>query len=187
MIFAETTLAGAYLVELEPHRDERGFFARQWCAEEFARAGLDPRIAQINTSRSLRAGTLRGLHYQLEPHAEVKLVRCTRGAVFDVALDLRPASPTFCRWFGTELDADSGRMLYIPEGCAHGFLTLVPYTELVYQASVAYAPASARGVRHDDPAFAIRWPRPVTILSAADAAWERFERPRAATPPVRRP
>ena len=184
MIFTETSLAGTYLVELEPRRDERGHFARQWCAEAFARAGLDPRIAQINSSRSLRAGTLRGLHYQLEPHAEVKLVRCTRGALFDVALDLRPASPTFCRWYGIELDADSGRMLYIPEGCAHGYLTLVPDTELVYQASVAYAPASARGVRYDDPAFGIRWPRPVSVLSAADAAWERFACPRAAPPPA---
>src|SRR5262245_61496142 len=151
MIFTETKIPGVFVIELERRRDERGFFARQWCADECIRAGLDPRVAQINTARSRAAGTLRGVHYQKPPHAEVELVRCTHGAVFDVAVDLRVGSPTFCHWFGTKLDDESGCMLYIPEGCGHGYLTLAPNTDLVYQASVAYAPKSATGVRHDGP------------------------------------
>lgn len=174
MIFTQTRLPGAFVVSLEPRRDERGFFARQWCADEFARAGLDTRIAQINTARSTSAGTLRGLHFQAAPHAEAKLVRCTRGAAFDVIVDLRPGSPTFCRWLGAELDAESGRMLYVPEGCAHGYLTLVPGTDLAYQASAPYAPESARGVRYDDPAFGIEWPRAIEVISRQDASWPRF-------------
>lgn len=175
MIFTETRLGGVFLIDLEPRRDARGFFARQWCAEEFARAGLDPHIAQINTARSLVEGTLRGMHYQVAPYAESKLVRCTHGAVFDVALDLRPTSPTFCKWFGIELTAENGRMFYIPEGCAHGYLTLAPDTDLAYQTSVPYAPASARGVRHDDPAFGIVWPRVIAVVSEQDANWSRFD------------
>lgn len=174
MIFTETKIPGVFVIELERRPDERGFFARQWCADEFARAGLDPRIAQINTARSVAAGTLRGVHYQQAPYAEVKLVRCTRGAVFDVAVDLRVASPTFCQWFGTELDDESGRLLYIPEGCAHGYLTLAPNTDLVYQASVPYAPKSATGVRHDDPAFKIVWPQAVKVISSQDQNWPNF-------------
>lgn len=174
MKFTPTSIAGVVVVDLELRRDERGFFARQWCADELTRAGLDPRIAQINTARSTVAGTLRGMHFQAAPHAEAKLVRVTRGAVFDVALDLRPESESFCRWFGTELDAESGRMLYIPEGCAHGYLTLTADTDLAYQASVAYAPASAGGVRHDDPAFGIVWPRSIEVISRQDAVWETF-------------
>jgi dTDP-4-dehydrorhamnose 3,5-epimerase len=162
------------VVELEPRRDERGFFARQWCATEFGAAGLNMALAQINTARSSLAGTLRGMHYQAAPHAEAKLVRCTQGAIFDVAIDLRPGSPTFRRWFGTRLDAESGRMLYIPEGCAHGSLTLVPDTDLVYQASVPYAPASAGGVRYDDPAFGIEWPRDIVVVSSQDRGWPDF-------------
>ncbi|HUN72265.1 MAG TPA: dTDP-4-dehydrorhamnose 3,5-epimerase family protein [Steroidobacteraceae bacterium] len=172
MIFTRTSIPGVMVVDLEPRRDERGFFARQWCAEELTRAGLDPRIAQINTARSTAAGTLRGMHFQTAPHAEAKLVRCPHGAVFDVAVDLRPESETYCRWFGIELNADNGRMLYIPEGCAHGYLTLVPDTDLTYQASVPYAPGSATGVRHDDPAFGIVWPRSIEVLSKQDAGWK---------------
>lgn len=174
MIFAKTRIAGVFVIELEPRRDERGFFARQWCADEFMRTGLDTRIAQINTARSLAAGTLRGVHYQTAPHAEVKLVRCTRGAVWDVAVDLRADSATFRQWFGTELDADTGRMLYIPEGCGHGYLTLAPDTDLIYQTSVPYAPKCATGVRHDDPAFDIHWPAPIRVISQQDLNWPEF-------------
>jgi dTDP-4-dehydrorhamnose 3,5-epimerase len=179
MIFMETKIHGVFMIELEPRRDDRGFFARQWCAEEFERAGLDPRVAQINTARSAATGTLRGMHYQKSPHAEVKLVRCTHGAVFDVAVDLRVDSPTFCQWFGTELDAESGRMLYIPEGCGHGYLTLVPNTDLVYHASAPYAPNSATGVRHDDPAFNIVWPGAINVVSPQDKNWPSFLSDRA--------
>ncbi len=175
MIFNETRIAGVVVVELEPRRDERGFFARQWCADEFARAGLDTRVAQINTARSVAAGTLRGLHYQVAPHAEVKVVRCTQGAVFDVVVDLRPGSPTLGQWFGIVLDAESGRMLYVPEGCAHGYLTLAAGTDLAYQTSVAYAPSSARGVRYDDPAFGIVWPRPIEVISPQDSSWAIYD------------
>jgi len=171
VIFTKTKIEGVFVVELEPRRDERGFFARQWCADEFTSAGLNPRIAQINTARSTAAGTLRGMHFQAAPHAEAKFVRCTRGTVFDVALDLRRNSPTFRCWFGTNLDAESGRMLYIPEGCAHGYLTLEPNTDLVYQASEPYAPKSAQGVRYDDPAFGIVWPEPVKVISQQDLNW----------------
>jgi len=174
MIFKETKIPGVLVIELEPRRDDRGFFARQWCVDEFARAGLDARIAQINVARSVEAGTLRGVHYQKAPHAEAKLVRCTRGAVFDVAVDLRSNSPTFCQWFGTELDDESGRMLYIPEGCGHGYLTLALNTDLAYQASVAYAPTSASGVRYDDPAFNIAWPGEVKVISSQDRNWPTF-------------
>ena len=176
MIFNKTKIPGVFVIELEQRRDERGFFARQWCADEFARAGLDPRVVQINTARSVAAGTLRGLHYQRAPNAEVKLVRCTRGAVFDVAVDLRADSPTFCQWFGAELDDESGRMLYIPEGCGHGYLTLAQNTDLVYQASVPYAPQSATGVRHDDPAFNIVWPGAIEVISLQDQNWPSFSK-----------
>jgi dTDP-4-dehydrorhamnose 3,5-epimerase len=174
MIFTETKIRGVFVIELEPRRDERGFFAREWCADEFTRAGLDPRVAQINTARSVAAGTLRGMHYQKAPNAEVKLARCARGAVFDVAVDLRGDSPTFCQWFGIVLDDESGRMLYIPEGCGHGYLTLVANTDLVYQASVPYAPESATGVRHDDPALNIAWPAMVNVISSQDQNWPSF-------------
>jgi dTDP-4-dehydrorhamnose 3,5-epimerase len=180
MIFTKTKIPGVFVVELEPRRDERGFFARQWCADEFARAGLDTRIAQVNTARSVAAGTLRGMHFQRAPHAEVKLVRCTSGAVFDVAVDLREDSATFRQWFGVELDAESGRMLYLPEGCGHGYLTLRPNTDLVYQASVPYAPTSAAGVRYDDPAFGIEWPHAVKVISQQDLNWPDF--PASASP-----
>lgn len=174
MKFSPTKIAGVVVVELERRSDDRGFFARQWCAEEFTQAGLDPRLAQINTARSVAAGTLRGMHFQRQPDAEVKLVRCVRGAAFDVAVDLRAGSPTFRQWFGVELDADSGRMLYIPEGCGHGYLTLAPNTDLVYHASVPYGPNSAAGVRHDDPAFNIAWPGAINVISSQDQNWPPF-------------
>jgi dTDP-4-dehydrorhamnose 3,5-epimerase len=176
MIFTETRIPGVFVIELEQRRDGRGFFARQWCADEFSRAGLDPRVTQVNMARSLAAGTLRGVHYQKAPHAEVKLVRCSRGAVFDVAVDLRFGSPTFCQWFGTELDDESSRMLYIPEGCGHGYLTLASNTDLVYQASVPYAPGSATGVRFDDPAFSIVWPGTINVISPQDQNWPSFSK-----------
>jgi dTDP-4-dehydrorhamnose 3,5-epimerase len=174
VIFTKTKIDGVFAVELEPRRDERGFFARQWCADEFTSAGLNPKIAQINTARSAAAGTLRGLHFQVAPHAEAKLVRCTRGAVFDVVVDLRAGSSTFRQWLGMDLDEESGRMLYIPEGCAHGYLTREPNTDLTYQASVPYAPKSARGVRYDDSAFGIVWPEPVKVVSQQDLNWPEF-------------
>jgi dTDP-4-dehydrorhamnose 3,5-epimerase len=174
MRFLPTELAGAVLIEPERREDARGFFARTFCEEEFAAAGLVTRYVQANAAGNRRAGTLRGLHYQVAPHAEVKVVRCTRGAVFDVILDLRPDSPSFRRWQGFELSAENGAMLYVPEGFAHGYQTLADDTELAYQVSRAYAPGAERGIRHDDPAFAISWPRPVAIISEKDAAWPDF-------------
>jgi dTDP-4-dehydrorhamnose 3,5-epimerase len=181
MKFSPTKISGVVVIELERRSDERGFFARQWCADELAKAGLDANVSQINTSHSIAKGTLRGVHFQNHPHAEVKIVRCVRGAVFDVAVDLRPASPTFRQWIGLELDAENGRMLYIPKGCGHGFITLSPDTDLVYQASVPYAGSSASGVRYDDPAFAIAWPGKVEVISDQDRSWPLFEVGTAAT------
>jgi dTDP-4-dehydrorhamnose 3,5-epimerase len=175
MIFTETELQGAYLVDVEPKEDDRGFFARAWCRDEFESHGLSTEIAQCNIAYNDRAGTLRGMHFQSHPHAEVKLVRCTRGAVYDVIIDLRPQSPTFMGWLGVELTEESSRMLYVPEGFAHGYQTLVDETETHYQISQAYAPEAAAGVRWDDPAFGIKWP-PVEhrIVSSKDRAWPDF-------------
>jgi dTDP-4-dehydrorhamnose 3,5-epimerase len=175
MIFAETDLRGAYLVDLEHREDDRGFFARAWCATEFAAHGLSTRLVQANISFNTRPGTLRGMHYQVEPHAEAKLVRCTRGAIYDVIIDLRPDSPTYKRWVGVELTAENRRALYVPEGFAHGYQTLVAGTETFYQVSEFYAPEAERGVRWDDPAFGIEWPDPGNaILSDKDACWPDF-------------
>ncbi len=174
MRFVQLAVAGAFLLEMEPRRDERGYFARMLCEHELAQQGLQGRFVQVNTGFSPRAGTLRGLHYQEPPHGEVKVVRCVRGAVYDVAVDLRPESTTFRCWAGAELRADSDTLLYVPQGCAHGYLTLVDNTELVYFTSHAYAPASARGVRYDDPAFDIHWPAPVRVISQADRNWPDF-------------
>ena len=175
MKFAETPLAGAHLVELEPRVDARGFFARAWCAQEFEEHGLSPSLSQCNLSWNAKAGTLRGMHYQVAPHAEVKLVRCTRGAVFDAIVDLRPESLSYTRWFGTELTAENRRMLYVPEGFAHGYLVLRDDSEVFYQVSTPYHPASERGVRWDDPAFGIQWPAtPQRILSQRDRAYPDF-------------
>lgn len=168
MIFRETAIPGAHLVGIEAKEDERGLFARTWCAREFAEHGLDPRIAQCSVSFNAQAGTLRGMHYQLAPHAEAKLVRCTRGALFDVIVDLRADSPAYLRWVGYELSAENRLSLYVPEGCAHGFLTLLPATEVLYQMSVEYHPGSARAFRWNDPAVGIEWPGTPRIMSESD-------------------
>lgn len=174
MIFEPTALPRVFVVEPEPHADERGFFARTYCADEFRANGLDPRIAQCSTSFNARAGTLRGLHYQRAPYGEVKLVRCTMGAIFDVVIDLRPASPTYCQWVGAELTAENGRALYVPEGCAHGFLTLLDSSEVYYQISQPYRPEAGAGVRWDDPAFGVKWPSAPTVIAERDASYPDF-------------
>jgi dTDP-4-dehydrorhamnose 3,5-epimerase len=158
MIFRETPIAGAILIELEPLSDERGSFARTFAVDEFAAHGLETRVVQCNTSTSVRAGTLRGLHYQVPPYAEAKLVRCVRGSLYDVVVDLRPESPTYCAWYGLELSASNLLTLFVPAGLAHGFQTLEDETEVLYQMSEQYSAEHARGVRWDDPAFAIEWP-----------------------------
>ena len=174
MIFTETELAGAFIIEPERREDDRGFFARVWCRRELEEHGLNPRVAQVNVGLTLRKGGLRGLHFQLAPCWEVKIVRCTMGALFDVIVDLRPGSPTFKRWVGVELTAATGRMMYVPKGFAHGYQTLADDTEMSYQTSEFYAPELGRGVRYDDPAFGIRWPLPVTSISDADRSWPTF-------------
>ncbi len=168
MRFVPTALAGVWVIEQERHADERGFFARTWCAEEMANRGLETRLAQCSVSFNHRRWTLRGLHYQSPPFAEVKIVRCSRGALFDVAVDLRPDSATFRRWTGVELTAENGRALYVPRGFAHGFLTLAEATEVSYQISVPYRAEAARGVRYDDPFFDVIWPGPVEVIAARD-------------------
>jgi dTDP-4-dehydrorhamnose 3,5-epimerase len=175
VIFRETALPGASLIELEPIRDERGWFARTFDAEAFRERGLDPAVVQCNASFNERAGTLRGMHYQEQPHGEPKLVRCTRGAVFDVIVDLRPESPTYCCWFGTDLTVENGRMLYIPVGVAHGFQTLAEGSEVHYQMGHEYVAEAARGVRWDDPAFGIEWPPAERrLISDRDSAYPDF-------------
>jgi dTDP-4-dehydrorhamnose 3,5-epimerase len=174
MIFTPGRLDGLHLVATERHEDERGWFARSWCARDFAEHGLDARLAQVSLSFNRRTGTLRGMHYQRPPHAEAKLVRCLRGAIWDVALDLRPGSPTQGEWQGFELSAENGLALFLPEGFAHGFQTLRPDTEVLYHISTFHAPAFAAGVRYDDPAFAITWPLPVTVVAERDAAWPDY-------------
>jgi dTDP-4-dehydrorhamnose 3,5-epimerase len=174
MRFEEVGIAGAYVLTPERRSDERGYFARIHCTQELADHNLDGEICQINTGFNPKAGTLRGMHYQLAPHGEVKIIHCVRGAVFDVIIDLRPSSPTYKRWYGVELDATSGRMLYAPEGTAHGYLTLVNDCELLYTTNKSYAPTAARGLHHSDPAFGIQWPNPVHLVSPADAAWPAF-------------
>jgi dTDP-4-dehydrorhamnose 3,5-epimerase len=172
MIFTETRVAGAFVVEPEPFSDERGFFARLWSVDEFRARGLTGVFVQCNNSFSVRRGTLRGLHYQAAPHEEAKLCRCIKGAVFDVVADMRPASSTYLRWHGVELTAENRRMLYIPEGCAHGYLTLVEESEVIYGVSRAYQPDSERGVRWNDPALAIEWPIATDLtLSPKDQRW----------------
>jgi dTDP-4-dehydrorhamnose 3,5-epimerase len=174
MIFTPTGVQGAYVLDLERRTDERGFFARAWCQKEFAAHGLATQLAQINVSFNARKGTLRGLHYQLAPHREAKVVSCTRGAIYDVVVDLRPESRTFRQWAAVELTAQNRRMLYIPEGCAHGFQTLEDDTELLYLMSEFHAPEQARGARFDDPAFGVAWPLPAECLSEADRSWPAF-------------
>lgn len=174
MRFIRTELPGAWIVELEPIADERGYFARSFCKQEFEEHGLDPRVVQMNVSRNARAGTLRGMHMQVAPHGETKLIRCTRGAIFDVIVDLREGSPAHARWTGVELSAETGRMLYVPRGFLHGFITLVDDTEVTYSVSERYAPDAERGARWDDPVFAIEWPLEPTVMSEKDRSWADF-------------
>jgi dTDP-4-dehydrorhamnose 3,5-epimerase len=176
MIFNPLPLAGAFLIDMERREDSRGFFARTFCQREFAEHGLNPQLAQCSMSFSRCKGILRGMHMQWAPYEEAKLVRCTRGAIYDVIIDVRPASSSYCRWFGAELTRDNRRMLYVPEGFAHGFLCLEDETEVFYQMSVAYQPGSERGLRWNDPAFAIQWPILDPILSEKDRAHPDFVR-----------
>jgi dTDP-4-dehydrorhamnose 3,5-epimerase len=180
--FTTTPVEGVAVVEIDRITDERGFFARVWCRDEFAEHGLDADWVQANVGRSTRAGTLRGMHYQRDPDAEAKLVRCTRGAVYDVALDLRATSPSYLRWTGVTLSAEEHTMLYIPAGCAHGYQTLLDDSEIVYSTSAPYAREAATGARYDDPTFGIRWPRDVEVISEQDAGWDLWSHPDAGDP-----
>jgi dTDP-4-dehydrorhamnose 3,5-epimerase len=172
--FVATELEGAYVVEPELHEDERGFFARTWSVDELASHGLVTDLSQCSISRNTHAGTLRGMHFQTAPHEEVKVVRCTTGAVYDVLVDLRQGSPTHAAWIAVELDAERANAVYIPRGFAHGFQTLVDGAEILYMISDPYAPEAAAGVRFDDPAFGIEWPLPVSVISDRDRAWADY-------------
>jgi len=175
VIFKETRLPGAFIVELQRLHDERGFFSRSFCRQEFVERGLNPDVAQCSISFNRHAGTLRGMHYQEAPYAEEKLIRCTRGRLYDVIVDLRRESPTFTQWIALELTGDSGPMLYVPKGCAHGFQTLEDNTEVFYQMSEFYHPEAARGVRWNDPAFGIQWPAGIQeIMSERDRNWPDY-------------
>lgn len=176
MVFTETKLKGAYQIDFEPRNDERGFFARSFCQNEFAAHGLKTTIAQCNVSFNKNKGTLRGMHFQVPPKAEAKLVTCTRGAIYDVIIDLRPESRTYCAWTAVELTAENYRMLYVPEGFAHGFQTLEDNTEVFYQMFEFYSPEHAGGVRWDDPAFGITWPLPAPVMSGKDRAYPFYKR-----------
>ncbi|MEW6380709.1 MAG: dTDP-4-dehydrorhamnose 3,5-epimerase [bacterium] len=178
MKFTETKLKNAYVIEIEPIRDERGFFARSWCKEEFEKQGIDFTIVQCNISYNEKKGTLRGMHYQIPPHEEGKLVCCTRGAIYDVIIDLRPLSPTYGQWDAVKLHAEHHTMVYIPKGCAHGFQTLEDKTEVFYQMSEFYYPECARGIRWDDPSFMINWPwTKKRTISKKDINYPLFEDP----------
>lgn len=175
MIFNKTQLEGAYIIDVKRIEDERGFFGRSYCKEEFEAHGLNTDVKQVNVSYNKVKGTLRGMHMQLSPYEESKLVRCTQGAIFDVIVDMRTYSPTFKQWIGVELSADSYRMLYVPEGFAHGFITLKDNTHVTYQVTQAYTPAAERGYRWDDPAFNIIWPFMPSLISDKDKAHPLFE------------
>lgn len=181
MQYARTPVDGAFVVDAAPRTDERGFFARVFCADEFSTHGMDPHIAQINNAFTDRAGTLRGLHYQVAPAGETKLVRCIRGRIFDVLVDLRSGSPSFRRWFGLELTAENRRMLYVPKGCAHGYLTLDDGCELLYLSSSPYAASHERVLRWDDPAIGIGWPIRPSVLSEKDRGAPDFDATRHAS------
>jgi dTDP-4-dehydrorhamnose 3,5-epimerase len=171
MRFTETAVAGVWVIDPDFHEDDRGRFFRAWCLREFAEHGIDFVPVQANMGFSLRKGTVRGMHFQVKPAVEAKLIRCTRGAMFDVALDMRPDSPTYGKWFGTELSAQNGRMLYVPEQCAHGYQSLEDQTEMYYLTSQFYAPHAACGARFDDPAFGIQWPLNPSAVSVQDRNW----------------
>jgi dTDP-4-dehydrorhamnose 3,5-epimerase len=172
MVFNETKLKGAFVIEIQKAEDERGYFGRAWCRREFEEHGLDAHLAQCNVSFSVKQGTLRGMHYQDPPFAETKLVRCTAGAVYDVAVDLRPDSATFMQWTAATLTADNGKMMYVPKGFAHGFLTLADNCGVFYQTTEFFAPDHYRGVRWNDPRLKIAWPGEVTVIAKRDAEWE---------------
>jgi len=174
MIFTETRLKDAFIIEIEKREDERGFFARAWCKKEFEAHGLHLDLVQANLVFSNRRGTLRGMHYQVAPYGEAKLMRCIRGAIYDVIIDLRPESPTYKQWLGVELTADNHKMLYVPEYCAHGYQTLVDNTETFYPVSQFYSPGFERGVRWNDPAFGIEWPLNIQVISDKDANWPDY-------------
>jgi dTDP-4-dehydrorhamnose 3,5-epimerase len=176
MKFTPTSLQDAVLIEQERHADARGYFARTFCVQEFERAGLETAFVQANASHNARAGTLRGMHFQRPPHGEVKLVRCVKGAIHDVIVDLRRDSPTYGRWEGFDLTEENGRMLYVPAGFAHGFQTLVDDTDVAYQVSHPYTAGAEGGLRWDDPAFGIAWSLPVTTISEKDASWPHVGR-----------
>jgi len=175
MKFIETQLKDAYIIEIEPIEDERGFFARSWCQNEFVKHNLNPNLVQCNISFNHKQGTLRGMHYQEKPHEEAKLIRCTKGAIYDVIIDLRQQSLTFKQWIAVELTADNHKMLYVPEGMAHGFQTLCDNTEVFYQMSEFYHPECARGIRWDDKTFDITWPKIPFCLSERDANYQDFK------------
>ena len=185
MTFRETKLREVCEIHLEPKPDERGFFARSWCQKEFEAQGLNPRLVQCSVSFNSRKGTLRGMHYQELPLAEAKVVRCTSGAVYDVVVDLRPDSPTYKEWIAVVLTARERNMVYVPEGCAHGFLTLEDGAEVFYQMSEFYRPEAARGVRWNDPAFQIIWPDEVAVISERDRTYPNFEQVYAAAEKIR--
>jgi dTDP-4-dehydrorhamnose 3,5-epimerase len=174
MKFNETGLQGAIIVEIEKLQDQRGFFARSWCKREFEQYGLDASLVQANVSYNHRKGTLRGMHFQVEPHGETKLVRCTQGAIYDVIIDLRQDSPTYRKWVGVELTADNFRMLFVPKMFAHGFQTLAEESVVTYQVGQFYTPGSERGIRFDDSAFQIQWPLEVGVISDKDKSWPAF-------------
>lgn len=174
MIFTETNLKDAHIIEIEKLEDDRGFFARSWCRKEFENSGLVYDMVQANVSWNKRKGTLRGMHYQRPPYEETKVVRCTRGSIYDVIIDLRPDSPTYKQWLGVELTADNYKMLYVPGGFAHGFQTLQDDTEVIYQVSQFYTPGAEGGIRWDDPAFQIDWPLEVQVISDKDRSWPDF-------------
>jgi len=180
--FTATPIAGAWTIEPARYTDARGHFSRAWCAREFAAHGIDFTPVQANSGVSLRAGTIRGMHYQVAPHLEAKLMRCTIGRVFDVLVDLRPASPTFGRWFGTELSAENGRMLYVPPLCAHGYQSLTDGAETYYLTSAYYAAEAVRGLRFDDPTINIRWPLPAVVVSEQDRRWPLLDAQRTSGP-----
>lgn len=175
MRFTETKLKGAYIIDLEKREDERGFFARAWCQSEFDAHGLVSHVVQANTSSNKHQGTLRGFHYQIEPRQETKLMRCTKGAIYDVILDLRPNSPTHKQWVSVDLIADEHRMVYVPRGCANAFYILEDNTEVFYLSSEFYAPECERGVRWNDPAFGVKWPAPQpAVISDKDRSWPDY-------------
>ena len=174
MKFTETPLRGAFVIDLEPHQDERGFFARSFCAAEFAKHGLDARVVQCNVSSNAKAGTLRGMHFQQPPVSEAKLVRCVRGAIHDVVVDLRPQSATYRQHFAVELSSENRSAIFVPEQFGHGFQTLTDQTEVEYQMSEFHTPGAAGGFCYDDPAFAIHWPLPISVISSKDLAWPPF-------------